>query len=130
MAPDSTAACGVVPRETAEPSVALRLFRMIRDHPYRWTSDEVIFAVYADRNGIPARGRAAARAEFFSRSQPCLRACDLGKKHGWGIHSDAEGRVALYGVESVEYRAFVEGRQRSSSGAPVTVTQAMRSRRR
>ncbi len=27
---------------------------------------------------------------FFSKGQPCLRASDLGKKYGWGIHSDSE----------------------------------------
>jgi len=41
--------------------------------PYHYTSADVIFAVYADRAGIPEPDRAAARAEFYARPQPCLR---------------------------------------------------------
>jgi hypothetical protein len=130
VAPDSDAVRGTVPRETANPSVALRTFRMIHDHPYRFTSDDVIFTVFADRKGIAEPERAAAREEFFSKGQACLRASDLGKRYGWGIHSDGEGRVALYGVETTEYDQFVSGERRGADGAPVTVKRAMRSRRR
>ncbi|WP_298711512.1 DUF6157 family protein [Micrococcus sp. 2A] len=35
------------------------------------------------------------REAFFAKSQACLRASPLGKRHGWGLHHDAEGRVAL-----------------------------------
>lgn len=129
VAPDCEAKRGTVPRETANPSVALRTFRMIHDHPYRYTSDDVIFTVYADRNGIPEAERPAARKEFFSKPQACLRASDLGKKYGWGIHSDAKGRVALYGVETDEYQAFASGQKPGRGGGPVTVKYAMRSRR-
>ena len=129
IAPDSDAVRGTVPKETASPSVALRTFRMIHDHPYRYTSDDVIFTVYAERKGIPAAGHAAAREELFSKGQACLRASDLGKKYGWGIHSDAEGRVALYGVETAEYRELASGKRPGKNGQPVTVKFAMRSRR-
>jgi hypothetical protein len=129
IASDSDAVRGTVPRETANPSVALRTFQMIHGRPYQNTSDDVIFTVYADRNGIPTAERAAARKDFFSKGQACLRASDLGKKHGWGIHSDAEGRVALYGVETEEYKELVSGERLGSNGKPVTVKRAMRSRR-
>jgi hypothetical protein len=129
VAPDCKAARGTVPKETEHPSVASRTYRMIHDHPYRYTSDDVIFAVHADRHGIPASERAAARAAFFSKGQACLRASDLGKKYGWGIHSDAEGRVALYGVETDEYKALARGERLGKRGEPVTVKLAMRSRR-
>lgn len=129
IAPDSDAVRGTVPRETANPSVALRTFRMIHDHPYRYTSDDVIFHVYADRNSIPAAKRAAARTEFFSKGQACLRASDLCKKYGWGIHSDADGRIALYGVETDAYKDLASGKRLGKDGKPVTVKRAMRSRR-
>jgi hypothetical protein len=128
IAPDSNAARGTVPKETASPSVALHTFRMIHDHPYRYTSDDVIFTVYAERNSISADQRAAARTDFFSKAQACFRASDLGKKYGWGVHSDAEGRVALYGVETEEYEELVSGNRLGSDGKPVTVKRAMRSR--
>lgn len=129
IAPDSDAERGTAPRETATPSVAFRAFRMIHENPYRYTSDDVIFTVHADRNGIPAADRAAARAAYFSKGQACLRSSDLGKRYGWGVHSDAQGRVALYGVETSEYREFVSGARLGCDGRPVMVKPAMRSRR-
>ena len=80
----------------------------------------------ADRAGIPEADRPAARAEFFSRA--CLRSSDLGKRDGWGLHHDAEGRVALVAVDSPEYAAFAPGR--TPGGGSVSVTAAMRSSRK
>lgn len=99
VADDSTATIGTVPtRKPDNPSVASRTFEMIWRHPYRYTSGDVIFAVFAERHGIPEEERAAAREEFYSRGQPCLRSSDLGKRYGWGIHADGAGRIALVGV--------------------------------
>jgi hypothetical protein len=124
IAEDSSAERGTMPPEKAEnPSVASRTWRMIADHPYEYTSDDVIFTVWADRQGIAEEDREVAREEFFSRGRACLRASDLGKKYGWGIHHDTEGRVAVFGVESDEYRAFIES-------GDVQVVKAMRSSRR
>jgi hypothetical protein len=61
------------PADAANLSVAARQFAMITGRPYHYTSADVIFAVYADRAGIPEPDRAAARAEFYARPQPCLR---------------------------------------------------------
>ena len=79
VAPDCAAPGGTPPREGETPSVALLTFQMIHENPYRFTSDDVIFGVWADRRGIPEDDRAAAREEFFSRGQACRRASDLGK---------------------------------------------------
>jgi hypothetical protein len=100
---------------------------MIATAPYKHTSDDVIFTVWADRRDVPAADREAARAEFFSKGQACLRASDLGKRYGWGVHSDAEGRVALVGVGTPEYDAFAAGS--TPDGQPVMVTRAMKSKR-
>lgn len=124
VADDSSAASGTMPPDKADnPSVAARTWRMISGNPYSYTSDDVIFTVWADRKGIPDAEREDARSEFFSRGQACLRASDLGKRYGWGIHHDEQGRVALYGVESPEYAAFVNDPE-------VKVVKAMRSSRR
>jgi hypothetical protein len=77
-------------------------FDMMQAAPYRYTSDDVIFAVFATRNGIP--NDQAEREKFFTKGQPCLRCSPLGKRYGWGIHSNAEGKVALYAIESAEYK--------------------------
>lgn len=131
VAPDAVADVGTPPpvKEGASPSVAARTFQLIESAPYAHTSDDVIFTVWADRRELPAEAREAARAEFFSKGQPCLRSSDLGKRYGWGVHADAEGRVAVYGIDSPEYQAFASGSS-PLDGTPVTVTPAMRSARR
>ncbi|MDQ3654385.1 MAG: DUF6157 family protein [Chloroflexota bacterium] len=128
VADDTAASHGAEPpvREP-NPSIPARQFAMIRDHPYRYTSGDVIFDVYADRAGIPHSQRAAARDEYFSKGRPCLRASDLGKKYGWGIHCDGKGRLALYAVESPDYSALVQKGERD--GTPALV-KAMRSSRK
>ncbi|MFD3444844.1 DUF6157 family protein [Microbacteriaceae bacterium 4G12] len=127
VAEDSAAAGATAPPERTPASVAELTFRMIAENPYRYTSDDVQFTVWADRRGIPAEERAEARAQFFAKGQPCLRSSDLGKRYGWGVHSDAEGRVALVGLGSAEYAGLESGA--TPSGDAVTVTRAMRSRR-
>jgi len=130
VAPDSTAESGVAPpvRDPGQLSVASRTYRMIADAPYRFTSDEVIFTVWADRRGVPVEERKLARVEFFSKGQPCLRASDLGKRYGWGVHSDSAGRVALYAVGTAEYDSFTAGSS-PLDGRAVTVKKAMRASR-
>jgi len=109
VAPDSAARRGSAPPDREKPSMAALAFRMLDGHPYEYTSDDVIFTVWADRHEIARKDRAKARATFFSKGQPCLRSSDLAKKYGWGIHSDAQGRVALVGVATPEYAAFATG---------------------
>ena len=127
VAPDCSADGATEPPTRPSPSVAELSYRMISARPYQHTSDEVIFTVWADRRRIPDAEREAARAEFFAKGQPCLRSSDLGKRYGWGVHSDAEGRVALVPLGSVDYESFVAGT--TPSGDPVTVVMAMRSSR-
>lgn len=129
VAPDTTAPNASEPPVTARPSVAARTFAMISAAPYEHTSDDVIFGVWADREGLPPEDRESAREEFFAKPKACLRASDLGKRYGWGIHSDASGRVALYASGSPEYEAFASGTS-PFTGEPVTVKAAMRSSRR
>jgi hypothetical protein len=100
---DCPAECGTTPPEKAPPTVAALVYRQVREHPYAFTSDDVIFDAFAERSGIARGEREEARRRFFSKGQACLRASALGKTYGWGIHSDPEGRIALYGVETPEY---------------------------
>lgn len=127
VAADCAVTVGTPPPSRANPSVAERTFARILAEPYGSTSDDVIFGVYADRKDLPDNDRELARAEFFSKGQPCLRASDLAKKYGWGVHHDAVGRVALYGRETAAYAALASGV--GPDGRPVTVLAAMRSAR-
>lgn len=128
VAPDSTASAAIAPPERGgKPTVASRTWELIATQPYRHTSGDVIFTVYAERAGILDDDRPAAREEYFSIGRPCLRSSDLGKRYGWGVHADADGRIALYPVGSPEYQALEAGD--GPTGEPVAVTRAMRSKR-
>ncbi len=102
---------------------------MIGEHPYQCTSDDVIYTVWVDRKGLPKEDRPAVSEEFYSTGTACLRASDLGKKYGWGIHHDADRRVALFGMETAEYGRFASGQALAGSGELVSVKKALRSSR-
>lgn len=88
-------------------TIAQMQYEMLKDHPYRFTSDDVLFQVYARRKEIPEEEYEEAREIFFSKGQACFRASPLTKSHGFGVHSDDRGRIALYPLESEEYKRFL-----------------------
>lgn len=106
VSPDTTARAGIIPGKAG--SVADLQYRMISAAPYMHTSDDVIFTVHADRAGLSEGERPAARAVYFSKGQACLRASPLVKSFGWGVHHDADGRVALHGLETRGYADLAE----------------------
>src|SRR5690606_18767865 len=55
------------PERKAGPAVAKLQYELIRQHPYRYTSDEVLFQVHAQRNDISAAELEAAKTQFFSK---------------------------------------------------------------
>lgn len=112
----------VPPQKGQARTVANIHFDMIEQHPYEYTSDDVIFAAYAEKNNITKRDWVAARKTFFAKGQACLRCSPLGKRYGWGIHSNAEGKVAIYPVDSAEYKKLSEDKT-------LTQVKAMRSKR-
>jgi hypothetical protein len=63
----------------------------------------VLFRVYAIKNRIAPEELAKAREQFFSKGQPCFRTSPLTRRYGWGVHNDAEGRIAIFPLESKEY---------------------------
>ena len=113
----------VPPLRGEKKSVANYQFDMVIDHPYEYTSDEVIFTVYAIRKGISKADWEEERIKFFSKGQPCFRASPLTKRYGWGLHSNAEGKIALYPLGGEEYQQFVEDSE-------VDKALAMRSKRK
>ena len=121
VADDSPATSGEIPPLKGENKTAANIqFEMISKHPYKYTSDDVIFEVYAVKNDLTKDERKPAREAFFSKGQACLRASPLAKRYGWGIHSNAEGRVALFGCETEEYGQFAKDKE-------MKVLKAMRS---
>jgi hypothetical protein len=114
----------VPPRNETKPTIAAEHYRLITEHPYELTSEDVIFQVHADKQGIPEDDRPAAREDYFSTGRACLRTSPLAKKFGWGLHSDAEGRLALLGMETEVYRRLASGEDGTQ------VVKAMRSSRK
>ena len=109
------------PPSGEKPTIAALHHRLIAEKPYARTSDDVIFATHALRNGIDPDD-VAAREAFFAKGQPCLRSSPLGKRYGWGIAHDADGRVALVPRDSEEYALL-------AADPAIAHTRAMRSRR-
>ncbi|MGV3491202.1 MAG: DUF6157 family protein [Devosia sp.] len=95
LSPDSPIADAVVPPKPG--TVAAMQHERLLAAPYSMTSDDLIFGIFADRSAIPEEERGAARMEYFSKGQPCLRSSPLVKTYGWGLHYDEQGRIALVG---------------------------------
>jgi hypothetical protein len=98
----------IPPLKGDKKTVANQQFEMLVGNPYRYTSDEVLFSVYADRKEIMDSEKDAERKGFFSKGQPCFRASPLTKSYGWGVHHNEEGKMALYGRETEAYQKFLE----------------------
>ena len=97
----------IPPMKGSKKSVANLQYEMLQGHPYEYTSDDVLFAVFAARKEIPTEKLDEQRHLFFSKGQPCFRASPLTKRYGWGVHSNAEGKIALLAVESKAYQDMV-----------------------
>jgi Family of unknown function (DUF6157) len=103
-------------------SVANMQFDLLHKQPYKFTSDEILFTIFAERNELTKSELTKARADFFSKGQPCFRASPLTKQYGWGIHFDNNEKMAIYAVESTAYNQFITDKK-------LTIIKAMRSKK-
>lgn len=94
------------PVKNESKSIATIQFELIRKYPYKYTSDDILFHVFAERNDIVTADLKIEREKFYSKGQPCFRASPLTKRYGWGVHYNKEGKMAIYGCESKEYEKF------------------------
>ncbi len=108
------------PKKGEQRTIANIQFEMVLKNPYKFTSDEVIFKVFAEKNDVAESDLETARIQFFSKGQPCFRASPLTKRYGWGLHSDQEGKIALVALGTEAYHAF-------STDSNLKVLKAMRS---
>ncbi|GGD96236.1 DUF6157 family protein [Paenibacillus nasutitermitis] len=114
VARDSTAEKGMTPPDKksgkTKPGIE---FELVADHPYAYTQEELLYEVHIRHKDISEEERQARgtqiRDEFFQKPKACLRASMLPKKYGWGIHFNAEGKMALIPVDSPDYQRFVNG---------------------
>jgi hypothetical protein len=128
-ADDCPEAVGIAPLSRGDkPSVPVLEYELLSKSPYKHTQDELIFIVHVTRQGLTpaalkARGK-AVHAELFAKPHPCMRASQLTKRWGWGIHHDENGRMAIYARGSREYADLVSGKAKAK-----TVLKAMRNKR-
>lgn len=124
VAEDCPAEEGIVPPERGEKkSIANVQFELLRNNPYRYTSDDLLFLVHAQRNDLVKSEMKQEREKFFSKGQACMRASPLTKTYGWGIHNDENGKIAIFGKDSEAYKKFL-----TKKG--LNVVAAMRSKRK
>ena len=112
----------IPPDNAGEKTIAGLQYEIIKKNPYKHTSDDVLFSVYATRNEITPKELAKERENFFSKGQACFRSSPLGKRYGWGVHSNEEGKVAIYGMDTAEYKKMMSDKK-------LKVVNAMRSKR-
>ena len=105
-----------------EKSIANMQFDLLYENPYKYDSDDVIFQCFANKQKLTKNELADGRKQFFSKGQPCMRSSPLTKRYGWGIHSDKDGKIAMYAMESKEYKKM-------ASDKNLKVIKAMRSKR-
>ena len=105
-------------------TIATIQFGMLAGRPYELTMEDVLFGTWRRQNPDAPGDDATLRAEYFLIPRACLRTSPLGKRHGWGLHFDAEGRVALHAQDSDLYRAAAAGDLKDTR-----VTRALRSKR-
>ena len=125
IADDCPAIKGQVPQARGgggKKTKAVVEYELLVKHPYRYTEEDIAFEAYAVLQDIPKAIWPKERQKFLSKGHPHLRVSALPKRYGWGIHSDAEGRVALVPVGSAEY-------QRLAADPETGHLKAMRSKR-
>ncbi|MCB0395190.1 MAG: hypothetical protein KDD36_00970 [Flavobacteriales bacterium] len=121
VAEDCPAKTGEIPPAEKDRLTAAAIqHECIIKHPYQYTSDDILFLVYALHNELSLSEYDTAREVFFSKDQPCFRSSPLPRRYGWGVHFDARGKIAIYGMETPDYKKFAEDRN-------LNVIQAMRS---
>lgn len=107
VAEDCNVSCGTKPPfKTDKKTIAEMQYELLVDNPYKFTSDDLFFQVFADRNDLTVAEYHHARQQFFSKGQPCFRSSPLTKTYGFGVHSDSNGKVALFGMETEQYEKF------------------------
>jgi hypothetical protein len=110
VAEDTKVDCGTISPAKEKKTVAEMQYELIAKNPYKFSSDDIFFQVFADRNDLTKVEYEKAREHFFSKGQPCFRASPLTKTYGYGVHSNRNGKVALVGMETDEYQKFLADR--------------------
>lgn len=99
VSPDSPVTLATPPSKPD--TIAGRQYALLSTAPYRLTSDELLLTIENERKGP------TFAADFFAKPKACLRTSPLVKKHGYGLHFNADGKIALIPMEIDEYRRLL-----------------------
>jgi Family of unknown function (DUF6157) len=86
---------------------ALVEYEMLVENPYTYSEEDIAFETHAVLHEIPKAVWPTERKKFLSKGHPHFRVSALPKRYGWGIHNNAECKVALIAVESPEYEKLL-----------------------
>ncbi len=123
IAEDSPVSKAVIPVvKNEKKTIANYQFEKLSKKPLKYTSDELLFEIFVERNDISPSEFEAEKQKFFSKGQACLRTSPLAKKNGFGIFHNQDSKIKLVPVESEEYQELLKD-------AAVAKVKAMRSKK-
>jgi len=109
IAEDSPVSASVIPVvKNEKKTIAYYQYEKLSKHPLKYTSDELLFEIFAERNDISSSELEEEQQKFFSKGQPCLRTSPLAKKNGFGIFHNLDSKIKLIPVESEEYQELLK----------------------
>ena len=116
VSPDCPATAGTVPQaKGGKQTIATLEYGLLTEKPYHYTLPELIFEVHVRHKEIPPaerkKNRQAIWDTLFSKNHACMRASALPKRYGWGVHYNDKGKLAIYGVETTEYKQLSKDKQ-------------------
>ena len=109
IAEDSPVSVSVIPVvKNDKKTIANYQYEKLSKHPLKYTSDDLLFEIFAERNDISPSELEEEKLKFFSKGQACLRTSPLAKKNGFGIFHNEDSKVKLIPAESEEYRQLLK----------------------
>ncbi len=108
IAEDSPVSASVIPVvKNDKKTIANYQYEKLSKHPLKYTSDELLFEIFAERNDISSLELEEEKENYFSKGQACLRTSPLAKKNGFGIFHNQNSKIKLVPVESEEYQELL-----------------------
>lgn len=80
--------------------IAIYHYEKLSKHPLKYTSDELLFDIFAERNDISSSELEDKKQNYFLKGQACLRTSPLAKKNGFGIFHNQNSKIKLIPAES------------------------------
>ena len=108
IAEDSPVSKAVIPVvKNEKKTIANYQFEKLSKQTLRYTSDELLFEIFAERNDISSSEFEEEKQKFFSKGQACLRTSPLAKKNGFGIFHNEDSKIQLIPAESDDYQKLL-----------------------